>query len=93
MSGAAQTRLAWVYVVECADGTLYTGWCYDVAARVAQHNAGRAARYTRGRRPVTLRWCAAHPTRQAAMRHERAIKRLARSAKLELIQGLMTCQA
>ena len=47
---------AYVYIVECADGTLYTGWTDDVAKRVAAHNAGRGAKYTRSRRPVVLRY-------------------------------------
>lgn len=78
-------RPAWVYIVECADGTLYTGWSYDVAARVAAHNAGRGARYTRGRGPVSLRYCEEHPSRRAAMQREAAIKKLTRTQKLELI--------
>ncbi|MCB0075999.1 MAG: GIY-YIG nuclease family protein [Anaerolineales bacterium] len=80
-------RQAWVYIVECADGTLYTGWSYDVAQRVAAHNAGQGARYTRGRTPVRLRWCEAHPTRRAAMQREAALKKLRRTAKWRLIEG------
>ena len=76
---------AWVYIVECADGTLYTGWCYDLAERLAAHNTGRGARYTRGRGPVTVRWCTLTASRGEAMRREAAIKRLSRRAKLQLI--------
>jgi putative endonuclease len=80
-------RPAWVYLVECADGTLYAGWCYDVQARVAAHNAGRGAKYTRSRRPVTLCWCEPHPSRRAAQQRELAIKQLTRVEKLLLISS------
>jgi putative endonuclease len=72
-------------MVECSDGTLYTGWALDVEARVRVHNAGRGARYTRARRPVQLRYWEKHPNRSAAMRHERELKRLSRDRKLSLI--------
>lgn len=85
MGEGSVEREAWVYIVECADHTLYTGWCYDVAARVAAHNAGQGAKYTRGRRPVRLRWAEPHPTRRAALQREAAIKRLTRAAKLRLL--------
>ncbi|MBA3531745.1 MAG: GTP cyclohydrolase I FolE [Ardenticatenales bacterium] len=78
-------RPAWVYLLECADGTLYTGWCYDLMARLAQHNAGRGAKYTRSRCPVTLRWSEPCIDRQAAMRREAAIKKLKRPEKLKLM--------
>lgn len=76
---------AWVYIVECADGTLYTGWTTNIKARLATHNAGRGAKYTRGRLPVRLRWSEAQPTRNAAMKREAAIKKLNRKEKLKLI--------
>lgn len=85
-------RPAWVYVVECADGTLYTGWCYDVAARLAMHNGERGAKYTRGRGPVTLRWQERCPSRSAAMRREVAVKRLGRQQKLRLIASGQVAQ-
>ncbi len=85
MSEGDDPRPAWVYIVECADGSLYTGWSYHVEARVAAHNAGQGARYTRSRLPVTLRWCAACPSRQNAMQREVAIKRLTRAQKQRLI--------
>jgi putative endonuclease len=87
LTAQSPVRPAWVYILECADGTFYTGWCYDIEARLAAHHAGRAARYTRGRRPVRLRWSETHTTRHDAMRREIAIKRLTRAAKLELIEG------
>ncbi len=78
--------MPFVYMVRCADDSLYTGWALDVAARVRAHNAGRGARYTRARRPVTLVYSEAWPTRAAAMRRERALKRLPRARKLALCQ-------
>ena len=76
--------MPFVYLVRCADDTLYTGWAVDVAARVKMHNAGRGARYTRARRPVTLVYSEAWPTRAGAMRREREIKRWPRARKLAL---------
>lgn len=76
-----------VYLLRCADGTLYCGWTVDLDRRVAAHNAGRASRYTRARRPVELAWAAPQPDRTAAMREEARIKRLPRGAKLALIAG------
>lgn len=76
---------AFVYIVRCADDTLYTGWTTDVQRRVRVHNRGRGARYTRQRRPVTLVYQESWPNRGAAMRRERAIKQLSRPAKLALI--------
>jgi len=80
-------RSAYTYIVECTDGTLYTGWAVDVQARVKAHNAGRGARYTRTRRPVRLRYWERHPDRGAAMRRERQLKRLPRAKKLALIES------
>jgi putative endonuclease len=79
--------MPFVYMVRCADGTLYTGWAVDVARRVKIHNAGRGARYTRTRCPVELVYSEALPTRAAAMRRERAIKRYSRARKLALCSG------
>lgn len=77
---------AYVYIVECADGTLYTGWTYDVAQRVEMHNAGRGAQYTRIRRPVTLVHVEEHPDRSAAQRREYQIKQWRRTRKLRLVE-------
>lgn len=74
-----------VYIVECADKTLYTGWTTDVERRVKTHNAGRGARYTRYRRPVRLVYVEELPDRSAAMKRERAIKKMSRTRKLALI--------
>lgn len=78
-------RQAWVYIVECADRSLYTGWTYDVDARVAKHNTGKGAKYTRARRPVTLRWSEKQANRSAAMKREAAIKKLTPRKKRRLI--------
>jgi putative endonuclease len=76
---------AFIYIVECSDGTLYTGWAKDVESRVQVHNAGRGAQYTRTRCPVRLRYWERHPNRAAAMRRERQLKKLPRAKKLALI--------
>ena len=75
----------YVYVVECSDGTYYTGYTTDVERRVAEHNDGTAAKYTRGRRPVTLVHVETYDTQSAAMQREYAIKQLRRAAKERLV--------
>ena len=77
----------YTYILRCADGTLYTGWTNDLEKRLAAHNAGTAAKYTRPRRPVTLVYQEAFPTKEEAMRRERQIQRLTRAEKLALIQS------
>jgi putative endonuclease len=72
------------YILECADGTYYTGWTTDPERRLAQHNKGAAAHYTRTRRPVKLVWLEEQPDRRSAMKRERAIKALSRKRKMEL---------
>ena len=74
-----------VYVIECDDGTLYTGYTTDVERRVAEHDAGEGAKYTRGRMPVTLRHVESFDSKSAAMSREYAIKSLDRAEKEELI--------
>ena len=74
------------YIVECADGTYYTGWAVDPQKRVSMHNKGRGARYTRTRGPVTLVYVEELPDRKAAMKREIAIKRLTRDGKGKLIR-------
>lgn len=76
-----------VYVVRCADGTLYTGVATDLPRRVAQHNAGRGARYTRTRGPVTVVHQEPAQDRSAALRREAAIKRLPRPLKDRFVRG------
>ena len=77
----------YVYIVQCADGSLYTGIARDVERRVTQHNAGLGARYTRGRGPVTLVYRETVEDRPAALKREHAIKRLRREAKHDLIEN------
>lgn len=77
----------YTYILRCADGTLYTGWTNDLDKRLAAHNAGTAAKYTRPRRPVTLVYQEVFPTKEEAMRREWQIKRLTRVEKLALIQS------
>jgi predicted GIY-YIG superfamily endonuclease len=74
-----------VYVVRCVDGSLYTGISTDVGARVAAHNAGRGARYTRSRRPVELVHVERKRSQSTALRREAAIKALPRGRKLTLV--------
>jgi putative endonuclease len=76
---------AFVYILRCSDGTLYTGWTYDINKRIASHNSGTGAKYTRGRTPVDLLYKEAYETKELAMARESAIKALPREAKLELI--------
>jgi putative endonuclease len=76
-----------VYVVRCRDGTLYTGISRDVDARLAKHNAGKGARYTRGRGPVALLHKERRSSQAAALRREAAIKALPRDKKLALAGG------
>jgi putative endonuclease len=78
-----------LYIVCCADGTLYTGIATDVARRVLQHNGekGRGARYTATRRPVRLVYQAPFPTRSAASTEEARIKKLTRIEKQKLIES------
>lgn len=73
------------YIVECADGTFYTGWTTDPQRRLKTHNAGRGARYTRMRGPVRLVYVEEQPDRSSAMKRERAIKALSRQRKKKLI--------
>ena len=75
----------YVYIAECADGTYYTGWTTDPEARIAAHNDGRGAKYTRARLPVKLVYTAAFATKEDAMREEWRIKHLSRRKKEELI--------
>src|SRR6202521_100823 len=76
---------AWVYMLRCRDGSLYTGWSTDVARRLARHGAGKASSYTASRLPVELVFMAPMSDRTAARREEARIKALDRAGKLELI--------
>ena len=80
----------YTYILACADGTLYTGWTTDLVRRLAVHNAGKRAKYTRSRRPVVLRYAERFSSREKAMGREREIKALPRRAKLALIHNFQT---
>lgn len=75
----------YVYMLRCGDGSLYTGWTNDLAARLAAHQAGRGGKYTRSHLPVELVYYELLPTRHEAMSRELQIKGLTRSEKLALI--------
>ena len=75
-----------VYLVRCADGSLYTGIARDVERRCRQHNAGTASRYTRSRRPVVLVHHESHASQSDALKRELAIKAMDRAAKLALLK-------
>jgi len=77
----------YVYLLRCGDGTLYAGSTTDVHSRLAAHRAGRGARYTRGRGPLSLLLCEPHPDRSAALRRECELKRLRRRDKLSLVRA------
>jgi len=74
------------YMVECVDGSLYTGWTTDPERRIKEHNAGRGALYTRWRRPVSLRYLEETANRSVAQRRENEIKKLTRQKKLDLVK-------
>ena len=76
---------AYTYILECADGTLYTGWTTDLEKRVQAHNEGGGAKYTRGRGPVRLRYFEEFDDKIAAQSREWHIKRLSREEKRALI--------
>jgi putative endonuclease len=78
---------AWVYLLRCRDGSLYTGWTVDLERRLARHRAGAASRYTASRLPVELELAIRMPDRTAARREEARIKRLSRPEKLTLIRA------
>ena len=82
---APQGRGHYVYVLECADGTLYTGYAVSVPRRLAEHQAGKASRCTRARLPVTLVAAWDLGDRSTALRAEAAFKRLSRARKVERV--------
>ena len=80
-----QVSKCYCYIVECADGTFYTGWAIDPEKRLEVHNKGRGAKYTKTRLPVKLVYREEQPDRVTAMKRERAIKKMTRKAKQKLI--------
>lgn len=77
----------YTYLLRCSDNTLYCGWTNDLHKRLASHNAGTGAKYTRPRTPVELIYYEVFDTKEEAMSREYAIKKLSRSAKLELCKN------
>ncbi len=94
MALTRKLRLAWcVYILRCADASLYVGMSNDVVKRAATHNAGKGARYTRGRTPVMLAWTQRCTSRSHALRVEAQVKRLPRRKRLLLIDGALVLPA
>lgn len=81
--------MAFVYILRCGDGSLYTGITKDLDRRLAQHRAGRASRYTRAHLPVTLVWSAELGSWNLALREERRIKALRKTAKEKLLLEIL----
>lgn len=75
------------YMLECGDGSLYTGWTNDIRKRLMAHRSGTAAKYTRGRGPIKLAYLEVHESKSEAMRREVLLKRLTKAEKLALIQA------
>ena len=78
---------AYVYMLRCADGSLYTGWTNDMVKRLKAHQSGQGAKYTRSRGPVELVYCEELTDKSEALKREYAIKQLKRKEKLELIKN------
>ena len=78
-------KCAFVYILQCSDGSYYTGWSTNVSQRIATHNAGRASKYTRQRLPVRLVYSESQPNRRVAMKREAQIKKWSRVRKEALI--------
>ncbi len=84
-------RVAFLYILRCGDGSLYTGIALGVERRLTQHRAGRASRYTRSRLPVELIWFREVESWGDALREEARIKRLTRAAKEALVKEALVC--
>jgi putative endonuclease len=77
----------YVYIVECSDTTFYIGTTNDIKKRIAKHNAGKGAKYTRGRGPVKIRYARSFESRSEACKHEYQLKRYSRDEKQDIIQA------
>lgn len=77
----------YLYILECSDGSFYTGITDDVQKRLKAHNSGKGAKYTRGRGPLVLRYSESCQSHSAALQREIEVKRFSKAKKLELIQG------
>jgi putative endonuclease len=75
----------YLYIVECSDGSLYTGWTTNLTKRLEVHNSGKGSKYTRSRRPVNLVFSAEYPTKSDVSKMEYRVKQLTRKQKIELI--------
>ncbi len=83
-----ERQMHWVYIVQCSDGTYYTGYTTDLNRRIKEHNESKkGAKYTRVRRPVTLQYFESYGSRQEACRREYEIKQLSRKQKEKLIKS------
>jgi putative endonuclease len=82
-----EENLNYTYLLRCSDGTYYCGWTNDLDKRVAAHNSGKGAKYTKTRRPVELVYYETFETKQEAMSREYHIKRLTRAEKEELVNS------
>ncbi len=82
---SAGSRRCYVYILHCGDGTLYTGWTYDLQERLIKHQQGTGAKYTRGRGPFTVVYTEECADMSGALKREMAIKSLKRMQKMELI--------
>lgn len=78
----------YTYILECSDGTLYCGYTTNLEKRVAEHNKGKGAKYTKSRRPVKLVYFEEFPTKSLAMKRECSIKKLKREEKLRLLEDI-----
>ena len=83
----------YVYILSCADGTYYTGYTTDPQRRLAEHNAGDGAKYTRGRTPVDLVYLESYNTQSAAMSREYEIKQLCRAEKTQLVKDATSTES
>ncbi|QGU00214.1 putative endonuclease containing a URI domain [Candidatus Syntrophocurvum alkaliphilum] len=77
--------MVYVYIVECSDKTLYTGYTVDIEKRIKQHNIGKASKYTRGRKPVNLVYLESFTSKSEALKRENKIKSMTREEKLNII--------
>lgn len=85
-SEEVQKKQNYIYIVQCSDGTLYTGWTNHLQKRIDDHNAGKGAKYTKSRRPVNLLYYECYETKEMAMRREYEIKQMNRKEKLKLME-------
>ncbi|GGE53908.1 UPF0213 protein [Pullulanibacillus camelliae] len=84
---ATETDHHFVYILECSDGSYYTGYTNHLEKRLAAHQSGKGAKYTRGRGPVALIYSEAYSTKEEAMKREYAIKQLSKEQKRSLVEG------